>query len=205
MAITTYTELKQAVENWLDRDDLSARIPEFITLAETRMNRRLRTSEMMTTADLTISSQSTALPSGLLEIKRLYLDLNPKRVLDLVSLEQLHESYGGNETSTPVMYAIEGNNIIVAPSPDTSYTAKLAYYAKPTALSDANATNDVFTAAPDVFLYGALLEAEPYLMNDERLQLWATAYDRAVNDYQDADRAKQWSGNSMRIRPSVVV
>lgn len=204
MAITTYTELTQAVGNWLERDDLSLRIPEFIALAEARLWRILRTSDLLTTADLSISSTSTALPSGLLEIKRIYLDTNPKTVLELVSPEILYESHGSTTSGKPVMYAIEGNNIIVGPTPDATYTAKLAYYAKPTALSDANATNNVLDNAPDVYLYAALLEAEPYLMNDERLQLWATALTRAIEDYQGADTRKEWSGSPIRIRPSVV-
>ena len=57
----------------------------------------------------------------------------------------------------------------------------------------------MLTDNPDVYLYGALLEAEPFLMNDERVQLWATAFKQALDDLQAQDNKDRHSGSAMRV------
>jgi len=66
-------------------------------------------------------------------------------------------------------------------------------------LSDANTTEAMLTNNPDVYLYGALLEAEPFLMNDQRVQLWSTALREAINEIQLQDNRDRHSGSAMRV------
>jgi len=80
----------------------------------------------------------------------------------------------------------------------------MAFYEKFTALGDGTSgtvtSNWLTTNAPDVLLYGALLEAEPFIKNDERIRLWLSAYEGAVKKIQDADARDRHSGSAMRIR-----
>jgi len=87
--------------------------------------------------------------------------------------------YAGSNKGKPKAYSIIGNNIQLRPLPDSAYEIEMLYYKYFTPLSDSNTTNDMLTNHPDVYLYGSLVEAEPYLQNDKRIQTWASFYDRA--------------------------
>ena len=92
MAITTYAELQTATANWLDRSDMTDRIPEFIELAEANFNRVIRQPDMITKDDsFSISSRYTTLPTDTLEIVRIVLDLTPVVVLEYMTPEELSE------------------------------------------------------------------------------------------------------------------
>jgi hypothetical protein len=82
----------------------------------------------------------------------------------------------------------------LAPVPDSAYTVKLLYYYAPTFLSDTNTSNAFIANAPDALLYASLLEAEPYLMNDSRINTWGTMYDRAISTLTKSDESSQYSG-----------
>ena len=75
----------------------------------------------------------------------------------------------------------------------------MLYYAKPAALSDANTSNEFMAVCPDALLYGALIEAEPYLMNDERLATWASLYDRGLASLRASDDDSEYPSSPMSI------
>jgi hypothetical protein len=79
----------------------------------------------------------------------------------------------------------------------------MLYYAKPTLLSDANTSNVFLANCPDALLYAALGEAEPYLMNDARLQVWASLYDRSIASISNSDQASEYSGQPMAMSYNV--
>ncbi len=82
MAITTYSELQSAVADWLNRSDLTARIPDFITLAETRINRDLRAREQQVIATANVDTPFFAIPGDFLEFKSFRIaDTNPRKCL----------------------------------------------------------------------------------------------------------------------------
>jgi hypothetical protein len=95
------------------------------------------------------------------------------------------------------------SEIQFAPIPDTAYQAQMLYYAKPPLLSDSNASNVFLANCPDALLYGALGEAEPYLMNDARLQVWGALYDRSITSISNADQASEYSGQPMAMSYNV--
>jgi hypothetical protein len=86
-----------------------------------------------------------------------------------------------------------------APIPDTAYSAQMLYYFKPPVLSDTNSSNVFLANYPDALLYAALGEAEPYLMNDARLQTWGALYDRAVSSINVADQSSEYGGQPMSM------
>ena len=89
MAISNYTELQTAVANWLDRDDLTARIPEFISLTEARFNRILRIRAMETEADqaTVAGTRSYALPSDYRQMCTVHLTTNPITAMSYITPE----------------------------------------------------------------------------------------------------------------------
>ena len=201
MAISTYTELKTAVANWLDRDDLTDRIPEFIALAEARMNRvlRLRMMESKYTASTVASQRNYALPTGYIQMRNFQINTSPVTSLQYVSPEIYDRLWGGSTGGTPQFYTIITNEIQLGPVPGSVLTLEMLFYKKITALSGTNTTEQMLTDNPDIYLYGALLEAEPFIMNDERVGLWAKGFQQAVADLQEQDNKDRHSGSALRV------
>ena len=196
MAISTYTELQTAVANWLDRDDLTARIPEFIALTEERFNRILRIRAMESEADqaTVAGTRSYSLPTDYRQMRTVHLTTSPITAMSYITPEIMDRIWAGSTQGKPLSYTIKGNNIYVGPSPDAVYTIRFLYYKKVPALTSLAPTNSILTDAPDVYLYGCLLEAEPFLQNDARVQLWATAFQQAIADIQEQDEKDRHSG-----------
>ena len=202
MAISTYAELKTAVANWLNRDDLTANIPDFITLCEARLNRVLRTRAMegLYTASTIAGQRDYNLPPNYLQMRALRLNTSPLTVLEYVSPEIMDRVWAGSSGGRPVAYTIKANELFLGPSPGAVYTMEMDYYRKFDSLSTIITTNDMLTDNPDVYLYGALLEAEPFIKNDSRIQVWGTSFYKAITDIQDQDSKDRHSGSEMRIR-----
>tara|TARA_R100001510_G_scaffold34494_1_gene30992 strand:+ start:803 stop:1429 length:627 start_codon:yes stop_codon:yes gene_type:complete len=196
MALTTYSELKTAVANWLDRSDLDDRIPEFIALAETRHRRdfKIRRMETRVTANTIADSEYYSLPDNFVAMRNIQLNTDPKTPLEYLTPEQMDRVRGGSSKGKPKAYSIIGNNIQLRPIPDSVYQIEMLYFKYFTALSDSNTTNDMLTFHPDAYLYAALVEAEPYLQNDKRIQVWQGYYDRAKKDIIDSNERDRHSG-----------
>lgn len=212
MAISNYSELKTALSNWLARTDLTDRYDEFIALCDARISyggdapypseplRALGTEQA--NEDITISSQTTSLPTGFLNATSLYLNTSTKRDLDYFTPDrfwQTNAARSGN-TGTPEIYTYQGTNLIVAPSPDVSYTGKITYNKKLTPLSDGNTTNWLITNAPHVYLYGSLLEAYIYDKDDQESAKMFALYKSAIDGLVDQDRTARHSGSSLSVR-----
>lgn len=197
MAITTYAELKTSVADFLNRDDLTATIATFITLAESNINRDVRHWRMQTRSTLDISTQYTDLPTDWLEAGRITLQADGTSEVSLTSSSTLGVQRAANDDSTgiPTSYAINGSSLEVQPTPDSTYTADILYTARTAALSDSNTTNWLLTYAPDVYLYGTLIHSAPYLKDDARATVWAALYNAAVTNL-NKDSAKAVSGGS---------
>jgi hypothetical protein len=99
-----------------------------------------------------------------------------------------------------VFYTVLAQEFLFAPIPDFAYTLEILYYAKPTILSNSNTSNVFLANYPDALLYGALVEAEPYLINDARVQLWISLYDRAVNAISTSDEGSEYSGVPLTMK-----
>ena len=202
MAISTFAELKTAAANWLDRSDLTDRIPEFIALAEARFNRVLRIRDMETVSTAISTTGGTreySLPTGFVQMKEFHLTTDPLTPLAYITPEMMSRMWAGSTTGTPLVFTIIADNVRLGPSPDAVYTTSMLYYKTFTALSDSNATSEMLTNNPDVYLYGTLLEAEPFIMNDARVPLWLAAFEKAVSDIQNQDNKDRHSGSQLRV------
>jgi hypothetical protein len=158
---------------------------------------------MVTRATATIDTAFFAPPGDWLENKEFQLNTNP-----ITKLEFITESYSNELRATrytasgkPQYYTVVGNQLEFIPTPDSEYQGELTYYAKIPPLSDSNTSNWLLAYAPDLYLYGALVEAEPYLKNDERVALWGELYLRVIADIEVADeRASVASTPLVRAR-----
>lgn len=201
MAITTYAELKTAIGDWLNRDDLDSVIPNFISLAEAQFNRSIRHRKMVTRSDATLDTPYFAVPSDWLQTIRFQLNTNPVTPLLFVTPEQaLEESMVYSAGQQPLFYTTIGQQFQVVPTPDTSYDAELLYYAKIPALSDSATTNWLLTESPDLYLYGALIQTAPYLKEDERINVWAGLYQRLFDDMMLADERARIGSSKLKTR-----
>jgi hypothetical protein len=196
MAITTYQELQSTIANYLARSDLTAQIPDFIRLAETRLRRDLRIRQMMNaaTTSTTGGDATVALPSDFLEVRDLVLLTNPVTPLNYISPSVFSRNARVTESGRPLDYTILATEFKFAPVPDSTYTIEILYYAAPTFLSSTNSSNVFLANVPDLLLYASLVEAEPYLFNDTRVQIWAGMYDRGLASTNTADESAQYSG-----------
>jgi hypothetical protein len=184
MAISTYAELKASVATWLNRSDLTDRIDDFIDLAESHMDRVLRTSVLMSQAEATVNEEYEDLPADYVAMVRLYIS-NTNPVIDLspMSPQALINQYPSTATGRPVAYAVVSDRLQFRPIPDSeAYTTSLLYYRKTssTALSASNTASAVLTAHPDVYLYSTLCEAAPFLMDDTMLTRYVALRGAAI-------------------------
>jgi len=202
MSFATYSDLKTSIAGYLARSDLTSQIPDFITFAENRLRRELRIRQMLksvTTA--TVSGDSTVeLPSDFLEIRDFVALTNPITPLNYSSPSALSNDPVASQVGVPKSYTILANEFLMSPVPDGVYTLRLLYFAAPAYLSSTNASNVFLTTAPDALLYASLIEAEPYLMNDARINTWGTMYDRAIASLTKSDESTQYSGVPLSIK-----
>jgi hypothetical protein len=196
MALATYSDLKATVANYLGRSDLTSQIVDFISLAEVRMARELRIRQMLKTVTTatTAADPTVGLPSDFLEIRDLFLDGNPRTKLQYVSPSSFSADINTSFVGAPRIYTMRGLEFEFAPVPDAAYVLQMLYYARPESLSDTNPSNIFLSVAPDVLLYGSLAEAEPYLMNDSRVQTWATLYLNAIEKLTVSDDQGEFAG-----------
>jgi hypothetical protein len=209
MALDTYANLKTEIENYLNRSDLTSYLDTFIDLAETRHARDLRLREMETvdTSTTTVSgTQSYDLPTGYLEMRYVLLQTNPYTLLNYMAPPDFFRVYNAGEGSgSPIYYTIVGGKIYLGNQPDSADVLELGFFKKPTALSSSSTTNDILTNFPDLYLYAALAESEPFLMNDERLQIWATLYKEGVKTSNEAAQRGRTSGATLQMSAYRVV
>ena len=190
MALDTYSGLKTTIADYLNRDDLTSVIPSFITLAEAKFNRKLRVRQMVKRATATLDTAFFAFPADFLQAKEFQLNTSPITYLEFVTEKQgdLNRQSQYISTGKPLQYTIVGTQLEVIPTPDAEYTGEITYYGKISALSDANTSNWLLDYAPDLYLYGALMEATPYLKDDERLGTWGQLYAGIISDIEVADQ-----------------
>ena len=291
MAINDRSTLLTAVDNWLDRSDLTSRTPEFLELAEDwiAQNVRIRAMEefvdlqlrkaIAVSADdvggtanaitlitdpvqtsyligLTLSFEAEAdnsstvtvavdcltaqdlrkfdgttalevrdlinghsytiyydgtqfrlippggvpLPSRFLQVKRVWLDVAPRKILKFQEPSTFWSLRGSTKVGEPDMYTIEGEYIVFGPQPDGAHSARVVYYRRFAALSANSDTNWLLVNARGLYLYPCLLESAPFIGNDARLLTWAALRDQLLEDVHLADSRDRHGGYAPEMR-----
>ena len=204
MALTTYTELKASIADFLNRDDLTAVIPDFITLAESQINRDIRhwKMEARSSGQQSASDEYMQIPADWLETIRLHLTGTGTSVVNLISRDAMADKRERNEdtSGTPMYYTHADGQFQLYPTPTADTDFELLYIQKLDALSGSNADNWLLLEAPDIYLYGALLHSAPYLVEDERVAIWAQMYGASVARLNEASETAKFSGSGLRLK-----
>ena len=203
MAISTYTELKSTIANWLNRSDLTSEISDdFIKLVEADLNAKLRIRQMEQIDTITINSETETVPTGFIAVRSFYiLSGSTKYHLNYITPANLFAIKGGSTTGLPRVYTIESDNGVekfrFAPSPDTTYTGYLQYYKAFTPLSSGNASNYILASHPSVYLYGSLFHAANFIggIDQAQVQNWIAMYQTALERLESNDQQDSFGGS----------
>lgn len=201
MAIDSYQTLVDAICDRMNDTGLETYAPEFIQLAEAMFNRRIFNLEAEGTATIA-ADVSVPLPSDFGSMKALWLATDPLAVLSQVSIDQLRRQYAISTTGKPQAYALASGEIIFGPAPDDAYTVTMVYQRTLTPLTATDTTNWLLEQHPDLYLYGALLQAEFRGWNDGRLPLINSALEGAISEINQAGNMKRTS-TGIRMTPPV--
>jgi len=210
--IDSYTTLQSIVVEYLARDQdttLIARIPTFIQLFEAKMNRELfvRQMEQRSTAiaDITTTEpEFVSLPADFQSMRRVRISsVTGKPALEFRSALQMDELRftSGNIAGQPRYFSVFGTEMELLPTPDKNYTIEMVYRQNIPALS-ANSTNWLLTLAPDLYLYGALLESAPYIKEDARIQTWGLGFQSARDSLNILGMTSTFNAGPLQVRSS---
>jgi hypothetical protein len=211
--ITDYTSLQTAVIEWLARDQdttLIARIPTHIQMFEAKMNRELfvRQMELRSTTPVNILSaepEFISLPLDFQSMRRVRLSsVTGKPALEFRSALQMDELRlsSGNIAGQPRYFSVFGVEMELLPTPDQNYTIEMVYRQNIPALSTTNSTNWLLTMAPDLYLYGALLESAPYIKEDARIQTWGLGFQSARDSLNVLGMTSTFNAGPLQVRSS---
>lgn len=197
MTIATYAELVTEIEAYLDRSDYTARIPTFIRLTEARLNRLLDDPDMEVRATAAATGQYTTLPA---DFKRLigistggpYYNLKQVSGSAITSLDQTN-------VGDPRYYALVDGSISFAPINSTVPMTMLYAQTIP-ALTEAAPSNWLLTRAPDVYLYGALMQAHMFGWFDERVPSIKGLFDEAIEELKQDGANRRWGSAPLAPR-----
>jgi len=203
MALTNYTGLKASIADFLNRDDLTSVIPDFVALAEAQINRDIRhwKMEARTSGQQDPADEYMQIPADWVETIRLHLTGTGTSVVNLVSRDAMADKRAAQENAagTPRMYTHADGQFQLYPTPDATTNFELLYYQKIPSLIT-NTDNWLLLEAPDVYLYGALLHSAPYLAEDARVAIWAQMYSAAVQRLNQVSEDAMFSGSGLTLK-----
>lgn len=200
----SYTGLLASIASWMDRDDLAAVIPDFVTLFESNANTeaaiRTQFNRTSTTIATVINQNYISTPADYLGTDTLLLSNN--------SVVSVVKPYGGpsglyNDYPNAFLAAGQPKGFInltgkleYAPKADAVYTTYLYYYQKIPALVT-NGSNWLLTNFPQIYLFGSLVAAEAFLGSDPRIQTWGAMYDNAIQKLEGATDRNKYGGTNL--------
>ena len=203
MSLTNFTGLKASIADFLNRDDLTSVIPDFVALAEAQINRDIRhwKMEARSSGQQSVNDEYMQIPADWVETIRLHLTGSGTTVVNLVSRDAMADKRSANEntTGTPRMYTHADGQFQLYPTPSNDTDFELLYYQKIPSLIT-NTDNWLLLEAPDVYLYGALLHSAPYLAEDARLAVWAQLYSAAIQRLNQTSEDAMFSGSGLTLK-----
>jgi len=203
MALSTYSELQTSIAKYLNRNDLTDNIPDFITLTEGKLNRDLLIRASVVRAETTTTSGTAFynLPSDIIELKNITRDTSSASfALSYLSLESASREYGGVSSGFPRAYSSVGDTIKLLPTPDAAYTIGINYYQKLTALSDSNTSNIILENYPDLYLFGSCFEGALFLNDTEQSQRFGGIYAKVLQDVMLLEDRAEYSGTVLTMQ-----
>jgi hypothetical protein len=202
--IDTYSRLIAFIGNFLSRDDLADRIPDFIRLAEIDLQRDLELREgdkVQDNKSTVVGQDFIDLPEDLLEPRILRFNSDPIRLVEITSMDKwtsIRQTFSA--ISKPMSATQVGQRLYLAPTPGEVVSYTLFYRARIMPLSANNQSNRVLKDAPDALIYGALVHAATYIGDDERIQMFGVMYSTFKESYKRLEWRSRTSGGPLRVR-----
>lgn len=180
MAISTYSELKAAITNWMDRSDLTGTAADLITLAEAKLNRQIDAVETDATLTGTVGSRNVDI-SALKVIEPMFVYISDTVGGDQSEVElKTPGSYAfGDTNSSPAFASVDGDNLVFDCPLDLAYSIRFRYRGR-FALSDAAPTNELLTNHPDVYLAASIMWGGVYIADAGKVQGFKTLLDEFI-------------------------
>jgi hypothetical protein len=194
MSIRNYDELQDSIAGWLKRTNLTDQIPDFITLAEAGFNRVLRVRQMAATYTRTTNQNTVALPDDFLAAEKIQLDGQT-----LTYIERYAANSRDLGESSANRYTMIGTQLWIFSRVSNASVLTVDYYQRITPLSDDEPQNWLIEDAPDAYLYGSLMQAEPYLKNDQRVAIWSSLYGQIIDAMMGANTSARTSGSALAM------
>jgi len=210
--IVDYGTLKTSLASFLKRNDLTARIPELIVLAEgliavggRDVNGKevsgLRSDFNYCRVTASVSTEFLDKPDDFLEMGNFQLNTAPIQRLSYISPQMMDVWHPETLTSRPKHYTFHGKEIHLKPIPDTAYTAEMSYWFRLAKLTDDIDTNDVLVKFPGVYLFAALTSAVAFISNDKRISVWQRQYADLIHSINVSTHQANHSGNKIFSKP----
>ena len=184
MALASYADLVSEMGDWLNRSDLTPKIPTFVRLFEARMNRRLRNPDMEQTFTVTMDGVTTTFA------------INSR-------VRELREVFLSSSNDQEINYTITGETIVFDSAPGVGDTLNYSGYVTLPSL-ETNSVNWLLTDHPDLYLFGSLARAEAYLKDDERLSLWKAAEDEVLSELLREGNQRRMPAGPLRATAAVI-
>lgn len=201
MAISTYSDLQTAISNWLHRSDLASIIQDLILIGENRVYRNLRVRKMEESISDTIDPDGTwTLPADYVDLKNLRVTAGGKyHVQERKTVEWIWANDRERELAPgiPKYVARREGYLIFSPFPASEYPIEGTYYKRLASVS--SAVNDLFTDSPELWLFAALAESEPYLKNDKRVALWEAKFNQIISELNAEEYRENSSGSRLTM------
>ena len=196
-SVMTYTSLVENIQSYLERDDTATveKIPLFIMLAEQIIASQIKFLGNLTvnTSTMTASTSIIDKPARWHKTVSMNITVDDERQPVLLrKYEYLREYWpNANSTGTPEFYSdYDYTHWLVAPTPDAAYAFEVLYYERIQPLDSSNQTNWFTIYAPQALLYGSLLQAMPFLKNDDRMTMWKANYDQIMQTLMAEDKLR---------------
>ena len=201
--IENYTELVQAIEDQMARNDIIDRIPRWIQLTELDIIRdcRIADSDQVITGTLSTTDPFINLPAGIIAPRHIEIQSTPLRTVTIVSLKKRSDVLENDVGNLPRVMTQVGNQLYFAPAPKTAEAYQLFYYGKPPPLSPSNPTNLLLDIGADLLFYGALKEGASWAGDLERKLEFMGEYVAKKESVKRAYFRQRTGGGVLRVRP----
>ncbi len=203
MALTSYSGLVTYAESLLNRADLTALVPDFLSMAEAHFNREIRAPQMEISSTSTTTSATIALPTDFLSLRQVYVDDDNDTVLIPLAAADLRGRYALDTAGVPEAYSISGGNIVLAPEPSASTDITIAYYQTIPALTVSNTTNWLLTAHPDLYVWAIRYYAAEHQMDEALAQKCLGNVVAIIDSLNRASVKRMAPAGPLATRPAV--
>lgn len=196
-SVMTYDSLVENIQSYLERSDTATleKIPLFIMLAE-----QVIASQIKFLGNLTVNTSAMVATQAIIDkparwhkTVSMNITVAGERSPVLLRKYEYLREYWPNASSTgiPKFYCdYDYTHWLVAPTPTSAYSFEVLYYERVQPLDSSNQTNWFTIYAPQALLYGSLLQAMPFLKNDERMGMWQQQYDLIIQTLKVEDQSR---------------